>query len=132
MESDSGTDTAPITMRLRALKTRAQMGIMLVDDDALERALLSDRLESRGFEVAQASDGASALALLDRQRTPVLLADWMMPLMSGIELTEQLRARGETDTYVIMLTSRDSDIDLERGYLAGVDDYLTKKVRESE
>ena len=128
----SGIDTGPITMRLRALKAQTQMSIMLVDDDELERTLLSDRLESRGFEVTQASDGAAALSLLDQQRTPVLLADWMMPVMSGIELTEQLRGRGEMDTYVIMLTSRDSDIDLERGYLAGVDDYLTKKIRESE
>jgi DNA-binding response OmpR family regulator len=62
----------------------------------------------------------------------VLLVDWSMPVMSGIELTQRLRARGVDDSYIIMLTSRDSTLDYEQGYRAGVDDYLTKKVRDTE
>jgi DNA-binding response OmpR family regulator len=52
--------------------------------------------------------------------------------MTGIELTERLRARGVEDSYIIMLTGRDSTLDYEEGYRAGVDDYLTKKVRDLE
>jgi two-component system sensor histidine kinase ChiS len=55
-----------------------------------------------------------------------------MPVMNGIELTERLRARGMDDSYIIMLTSRDSSLDYEVGYRAGVDDYLTKKVHDTE
>jgi DNA-binding response OmpR family regulator len=55
-----------------------------------------------------------------------------MPVMSGIELTERLRARGMDESYIIMLTARDSTLDYEVGYRAGVDDYLTKKVRDAE
>jgi PleD family two-component response regulator len=55
-----------------------------------------------------------------------------MPVMDGIAFTETLRARGVDDTYVIMLTMRESSLDYERGYFAGVDDYLTKKLPDAE
>jgi PleD family two-component response regulator len=55
-----------------------------------------------------------------------------MPVMGGIAFTEALRARGVDDTYVIMLTMRESSMDYERGYLAGVDDYLTKRLPDAE
>jgi len=52
--------------------------------------------------------------------------------MNGIELTERLRARGMDDSYIIMLTGRDTTLEFEEGYRAGVDDYLTKKIRDTE
>jgi len=55
-----------------------------------------------------------------------------MPVMSGLEMTEQLRAQGARDTYVIMLTVLESGFDYERAYSAGVDDYLSKKRPEVE
>jgi PleD family two-component response regulator len=106
--------------------------ILLVDDDELELELMADRLKSIGFEVATAGDGSQALALLDREWFPLLITDREMPVMSGLELTEQLRARGAEDVYVVMLTVRDAGVDYERGYLAGVDDYLTKKLPDAE
>ena len=62
----------------------------------------------------------------------MVIVDWQMPVMDGIEFTEKFRAGKQGETYVIMLTSRKEDFDYERGYRAGVDDYLTKGVREPE
>lgn len=133
MSDDNTIDTGVITQRFRALPTEAALRrILVVDDDELARALISDRLQHHGFDVTQASDGMAAMKLMDSQGFPVLLVDWRMPEMDGIELTQQLRARGLQDTYVVMLTSKDGDVDFEQGYLAGVDDYLSKKMRDVE
>jgi two-component system response regulator YesN len=57
----------------------------------------------------------------------VVITDWQMPVMDGLEFTQQLRKKGVTDTFVIMLTVLDSSFDYERAYESGVDDYLSKK-----
>lgn len=132
MSSDPSIDTGVITTRLRALRNQAELEILIVDDDELERALIADRLERRGFKVTEASDGIEAMKLLEQQPFPVVLADWRMPTLDGIQLTEQIRARGMLETYVIMVTARDGNLDFERGYLAGVDDYVSKKVNDVE
>jgi DNA-binding response OmpR family regulator len=125
-------DTGAITNRILALAGHTQAKILVVDDDELELALICDRLQSRNFEVQRASNGADALKLLEQEWFPVVLTDWQMPVMDGVELTERLRARGVTDTYVIMLTVLDAKLNYERAYKAGVDDYLTKKLPEIE
>jgi CheY-like chemotaxis protein len=132
MSLENTIDTGVITLRLRALSEDSALKILVVDDDELARALLSDRLQSRGFEVTQAGDGREAMELLEEQPFPVLLVDWRMPLMDGLELTRAVRARGMLEIYVIMLTSTEDEIGYEQGYQAGVDDYLTKKVRDVE
>jgi DNA-binding response OmpR family regulator len=131
MDSDS-IETGPITVRLRALTGAVAPSILLIDDDELERAFVAEQLGSHSFEVTQAGNGAEGLARLERQPFPLVLVDWMMPVMDGIAFTEQLRARRLSDVYVIMLTARDGGVDLERGYLAGVDDYLNKRVSQVE
>jgi two-component system OmpR family response regulator len=132
MSSDNTIDTGAITSRLRALSTDRSLEILVVDDDELARALLSDRLSGSGFHVTEAADGREALRLVEQRSFGVLLVDRQMPEMDGIELTQQLRAQGMRDTCVIMLTAHDGDVDYEQGYLAGVDDYLSKKVRDVE
>jgi PleD family two-component response regulator len=112
----------------RALPTR----ILIVDDDPLEAELMADRLASAGFDVSRARNGEEALALRDRQWYPLVITDWQMPVMDGIAFTQALRSRGSEDTYIIMLTMRDASVDYERGYISGVDDYLTKKVPDPE
>lgn len=131
MEEDS-IDTGAVTGKLKALAQDMRLKVLVVDDDELERLLVADRLEARGFEVARAANGVEALAKLEGQSFPVILADWLMPVMSGIELTEKLRASGVDESYIIMLTARDTTLDYEAGYRAGVDDYLTKKVLDTE
>jgi DNA-binding response OmpR family regulator len=118
--------------RMSVLGRALPMRILIVDDDELELALMSDRISAAGFEVARAPNGAEALQLLAQQWYPVVITDWQMPVMDGIAFTEELRARGIDDTYVIMLTMRESSLDYERGYFAGVDDYLTKKLPDAE
>jgi CheY-like chemotaxis protein len=121
-----------VTGRLRALSEDMPLSVLIVDDDELERTLIADRLGTRGIKVGEAANGAEALERLAQGLVPVVVVDWHMPVMDGIEFTEKFRARGPGDTYVIMLTSRREDFDFERGYQAGVDDYLTKGVREPE
>jgi CheY-like chemotaxis protein len=121
-----------MTARLKALSAELPLSVLVVDDDELERALIGDRLAQRGIKVGEARDGAEALQRLKSEPVPVVVVDWHMPVMDGIEFTERFRAEVPGDTYVIMLTSRKEDFDFERGYRAGVDDYLTKGVREPE
>ena len=118
--------------RISVLGRALPMRILIVDDDELELTLMADRIAAAGFEVARAANGAEALRLLGEQWYPVVITDWQMPIMDGIAFTEELRARGTDDTYVIMLTMRESNLDYERGYFAGVDDYLTKKLPDTE
>jgi CheY-like chemotaxis protein len=125
-------NSGAVTNRLRALAADMPLSVLVVDDDELERALIGDRLKQRGIVVGEAGDGAEALARLRHERIPVVIVDWHMPVMDGIEFTERFRTELPGDTYVIMLTAKREDYDYERGYAAGVDDYLTKDVREPE
>ena len=127
-----GFHRGAVTARIMALAQRTQAKILVADDDELELALVCDRLESFGLSVTRASNGTEALEALQKEWFPVVLTDWQMPVMSGVEMTEQLRAKGDQDTYVIMLTVLDSGFDYERAYAAGVDDYLSKKMPEVE
>ncbi len=106
--------------------------ILLVDDDELELALMADRIASAGFDVGVAQNGAEALNLLAQQWYPVLITDWQMPVMDGIQLTQAVRERGTPDVHIMMLTMREDRLDYERGYVSGVDDYLTKKLPDVE
>jgi two-component system cell cycle response regulator len=124
----AGVMATRLSVLTRALPSR----ILVVDDDEQERELITLRLTAAGFEVQHASNGRDALDLLDRQWYPLVITDWHMPVMDGLALTQALRERGSDDTYIIMLTMRDSSTDFEQGYVAGVDDYLTKKVSDPE
>jgi len=121
-----------IATRMSVLGRALPSRVLLVDDDELELELMADRLEAAGFEVACASHGEAALQLIEQQWYPLVITDWLMPVMDGIAFTEELRGRGTTDTYIIMLTMREASVDYERGYVAGVDDYLSKRVPDAE
>ena len=125
-------NTGVITTSMKALTRDTPLSILVVDDDDIELTLIGDQLESRGFNVVRSSDAKEALALMVEKRFPVLLTDLQMPGMDGIELTRRVRARGMDDAYILMLTMRDASFDYERGYAAGVDDYLTKKLPDVE
>lgn len=121
-----------IAARMSVLTRALPPRVLVVDDDELEGELIAERLTAAGFEVARARHGNEALELLDSRWYPLVITDWQMPVMDGIRLTEALRARGVSDTYVIMLTMREASVDYERGYLAGVDDYLSKRIPDAE
>lgn len=125
---NAGVMATRLSVLTRALPSR----ILVVDDDEQDRELITRRLTTAGFEVEHAGNGREALAVLERQWFPLVITDWHMPVMDGLALTKTLRERGSDDTYIIMLTMRDASNDFEQGYVAGVDDYLTKKVTDPE
>ena len=124
-------DTVLDLPKLRLREYDIPRKVLLVDDDDLELSLMSDRLTHAGFEVAVTRNGEEALKALDAHWFPIVIADWQMPVMDGIKLVETLRERGD-DGYFIMLSVRASGEDFERGYCAGVDDYLSKKSSDTE
>jgi DNA-binding response OmpR family regulator len=121
-----------LAARMSVLGGALPSRILVVDDDELELALICDRLESAGYTVSRAGNGQEALALIDQQWYPVVIIDWQMPVMDGIQFTEALRARGNDETYIIMLTMREGNMDFERGYHSGVNDYLTKRLPDAD
>ncbi len=116
--------------RMSVLARALPMRILLVDTDELERSAFAERLNTAGFEVICAKDGRDALELINRQWFPLVLIDGQQP-GDGIALIETLRARGTSDTYVSLLTRLEADVDYERGYAAGADDYLTRQLPDA-
>jgi sigma-B regulation protein RsbU (phosphoserine phosphatase) len=101
---------------------------LIADDDRGGSLILSTLLTRWGFEVASASDGNTAWALLQTEPRPsVAILDWMMPDVDGPEICRRIRADDALKhLYVLLLTSRDSRADLIAGLDAGADDYLVK------
>ena len=101
--------------------------ILVVEDEAALVRLIRYNLEAEGFEVLDAPDGEEALLVLAERNVDLVLLDWMLPNLSGIEVCRQIRRRPETRNLpVIMLTARGEEGDRIRGLNAGADDYLSK------
>jgi DNA-binding response OmpR family regulator len=98
--------------------------ILVVDDEANIRRIVTSYLRAEGFEVADASDGEAALAKFDRVAPDLVLLDVMMPGKDGIEVLREIRTK--SDVYVIMLTARADETDSVIGLSVGADDYVTK------
>ena len=107
--------------------------ILVVEDEADLVTLLSYNLEREGFRVITAGDGEEALLQADERSPHLILLDWMLPLMSGLEVCRQLRRNPKTrETPVIMLTARGEEADKVRGLNSGADDYLSKPFSPTE
>ncbi|HZH26771.1 MAG TPA: phosphate regulon transcriptional regulator PhoB [Azospirillaceae bacterium] len=107
--------------------------VLVVEDEADLLTLLRYNLEKEGFRVVTAGDGEEALLVADEQTPNLVLLDWMLPLMSGIEVCRQLRRRPRTrDVPIIMLTARGEEADRVRGLNAGADDYIAKPFSTTE
>ncbi|MGH7116354.1 MAG: phosphate regulon transcriptional regulator PhoB [Stellaceae bacterium] len=101
--------------------------VLIVEDERPLVDLLRYNLEKEGFEVGEAGDGEEALTLIAERRPDVVLLDWMLPLVSGIEVCRQIRRSPQTRTLpVIMLTARGEESDRVRGLDSGADDYIAK------
>ncbi len=102
--------------------------LILEDEDALA-TLLQYNLEKEGYRVSLAQDGEEGLMQAEEEAPDLVLLDWMLPKVSGIEVCRRLRARPETrNVPIIMLTARGEESDRVRGLDTGADDYLTKPV----
>ncbi len=101
--------------------------VLVVEDEASLATMLRYNLEKQGFRVEEAVDGQEAMARISESPPDIVLLDWMLPVMSGIEVCRQIRRRPATrDLPVIMVTARTEDQDAVRGLNTGADDYITK------
>jgi two-component system, OmpR family, phosphate regulon response regulator PhoB len=101
--------------------------ILVVEDEAPLLTLLRYNLEKQGFRVDEAADGEEALLRVAEGRPDLVLLDWMLPALSGIEVCRQLRRRpGTRDLPIIMVTARTEDQDAVRALDTGADDYISK------
>lgn len=101
--------------------------ILIVEDEAPLVTMLRYNLERQGFRVDEAADGQEAITKIAETRPDLVLLDWMLPAMSGIEVCRQIRRRpGTRDLPVIMVTARTEETDSVRALNTGADDYITK------
>ncbi len=101
--------------------------ILVVEDEAPLLTLLRYNLERQGFRVEEATDGQEALLRVAEGRPDLILLDWMLPALSGLEVCRQLRRRpGTRDLPIIMVTARTEDQDAVRALDTGADDYIAK------
>ncbi|MGI9086444.1 MAG: response regulator [Chthoniobacterales bacterium] len=103
------------------------MNILVADDDGIIRLLLSSALTSLGHTVSEASNGREALAAWNQEHHSMLISDWMMPDLDGLELCRQVRAqKGAGFAYIILLTSRIGKANYLEAMAAGADDFISK------
>ena len=109
------------------------MRVLIVEDEPDVLLLLENRVRGAGHEVMSASDGERGLELALEERPDLVILDWMMPKLDGIEVLERLRADGPgRDIKVLMLTARSQQKDVERAFAAGADDYIVKPFSSRE
>ncbi len=109
------------------MNTAAQPSVLLVEDEPAQREVLAYNLESEGFRVLQAGNGEDAMLMVEEEMPDIIILDWMMPKLSGIEVCRRLKMRPETRGIpVIMLSARAEEVDRIRGLETGADDYVIK------
>ncbi|MCB0274655.1 MAG: SpoIIE family protein phosphatase [Calditrichaeota bacterium] len=107
--------------------------VLIAEDDKVSNKLLTRGLEKLGYRVVSARDGREALNYYQENHFPVVITDWMMPNMDGLELVKAIRnIQSEEYTYIIMLTSKNEKGDLIVGMKGGADDYIFKPLDPSE
>jgi two-component system phosphate regulon response regulator PhoB len=107
--------------------------VLVVEDEDALSALLQYNLDKEGYQVTVAADGEEALVVVDEAQPDLIVLDWMLPQLSGVEVCRRLRARPETRNMpIIMLTARGEETDRIRGLDTGADDYIVKPFSMSE
>lgn len=110
-----------------------QPTVLVVEDETALVTLLRYNLERAGYRVLSAMDGEEALLIAAEDTPDLVLLDWMLPQLSGIEVCRRLRGRQETrNVPIVMLTARSEEADRIRGLDTGADDYLTKPFSMTE
>lgn len=104
-----------------------QPTVLVVEDEPAQREVLAYNLEAEGFRVARAEDGEEALLRVEEDAPDIIVLDWMLPRVSGIEVCRRLKLRPETrNVPIIMLSARSEEVDRVRGLETGADDYVVK------
>lgn len=101
--------------------------VLLVEDEPAQREVLAYNLEAEGFRVTRAETGDEALMLVAEEAPDIVVLDWMLPGVSGIEICRQLKTKPDTRSIpIIMLSARSEEVDRVRGLETGADDYVVK------
>jgi two-component system phosphate regulon response regulator PhoB len=107
--------------------------VLIVEDETALATLLRYNLEREGYRVFEAKDGEEALIVAEEAKPDLIVLDWMLPELSGIEVARRLRARGGArNVPIVMLTARGEETDRIRGLDTGVDDYIVKPFSMNE
>lgn len=107
--------------------------IIIAEDEPAVSELLRYNLEAQGYETAIARDGDEALLLIEERTPDLILLDWMLPKVSGIEICRRVRSRTDlANLPIIMLTAKTEEADRVRGLEMGADDYVTKPFSTNE
>lgn len=109
------------------MSTAQQPCVLVVEDESAQREVLAYNLEAEGFRVAMAENGDEALLLVREEKPDLIVLDWMLPNVSGIEICRRVKANPDTRTIpIIMLSARSEESDRVRGLETGADDYVVK------
>ncbi|MGR3590883.1 two-component system phosphate regulon response regulator PhoB [Limimaricola soesokkakensis] len=112
---------------------QVQPHVLIVEDEPSQRAVLSYNLESEGFRISEAEDGDAALLMVSEEVPDLIVLDWMLPGVTGIEICRRIKSRPETrDVPIIMLSARSEEVDRVRGLETGADDYVVKPYSVTE
>jgi two-component system, OmpR family, phosphate regulon response regulator PhoB len=104
-----------------------QPRVLVVEDEPAQREVLAYNLEAEGFKVAKAETGDEALLLVEEETPDLIVLDWMLPGVSGIEVCRRVKSKTETRGIpIIMLSARSEEVDRVRGLETGADDYVIK------
>lgn len=107
--------------------------VLIVEDEASQREILAYNLEAEGFDVSRAESGDDALTVFEEVAPDIVVLDWMLPGVSGIEICRQLKRRDVGQGVpIIMLSARTEESDRVRGLETGADDYVTKPYSVAE
>jgi two-component system, OmpR family, phosphate regulon response regulator PhoB len=94
-----------------------QPTVLIVEDEGAQREVLAYNLEAEGFRVVAAEDGEEAMMLVDEAAPDIIVLDWMLPNVSGIEICRRLKARSDTrNVPIIMLSARSEEVDASAGW----------------
>ncbi len=115
------------------MKGSSEPSVLVVEDETALATLLRYNLEREGYRVFEAKDGEEALLVADETKPDLIILDWMLPQLSGIEVCRRMRTRGHLrNTPIIMLTARGEETDRIRGLDTGADDYIVKPFSMTE
>jgi two-component system, OmpR family, phosphate regulon response regulator PhoB len=114
-------------------RPNGEPAVLVVEDESALSTLLRYNLEREGYRVFEAKDGEEALILADEMKPDLVVLDWMLPQLSGIEVCRRLRRRGHMrNVPIVMLTARGEETDRIRGLDTGADDYIVKPFSMTE
>jgi two-component system cell cycle response regulator len=125
------------TEKLPRKKRPKGIKVLIAEDNAVSARILKKNIKDWGYEVVMADDGKKAWSALKKEDIKLAVLDWIMPEVSGIQLCQKIRendhkAEDEDYTYIILLTAKDEQTDLIKGFSAGADDYITKPFHQLE